>query len=56
MVNLRALNVQCEDDKWNEQLSTEEDELIDWLREYFPCTCTINRDILFDTDIRKWIR
>ncbi|CAF1032880.1 unnamed protein product [Adineta steineri] len=57
MSNLQALNVHCEDDNWNEEedLSTE-DELLEWLRQHLPSTCTITRDTYYVHDILLWIR
>ncbi|CAF3605222.1 unnamed protein product [Adineta steineri] len=57
MPNLQALNVHCEEDNWNEEedLSTE-DELVEWLRQRLPSTCTITRDTYYVHDILLWIR
>ncbi len=56
MTNLRSLNVQCEGDKWNEQSSTSNDELVNWLRFRLPSTCIITRNTRYIFDIQLWIR
>jgi hypothetical protein len=58
MMNLRALIVQCEDDRWNYKNSSlsKQDELIQWLRHRLPFTCTITRDSYITNNIRLWIR
>ncbi len=59
MPNLQALNVRCEDDRWakgNIIDSSVDDELLTWLREQLPSTCTITRDTYLIHDIRLWIR
>jgi len=53
MINLRTLNIQCEDDNFEE---TKEDELIIWLKDHLPLTCIVTRDFIFHSDIRIWIR
>ncbi|CAF1104767.1 unnamed protein product [Rotaria sordida] len=59
MSNLQALNVQCLDDNWtdeNDLTSSIDDELVEWLRQQLPSTCTIMRDTFHVHDIRLWIR
>ncbi|CAF1018914.1 unnamed protein product [Didymodactylos carnosus] len=68
MTNLRALNVVCRDDTWkeddNNQSSSTEDELIEWLQHCLPSTCTITRndDNIYNSrfirsrSVRLWIR
>jgi hypothetical protein len=56
MANLRALNVLCESDKWNEQLLTSNDELIKWLQDRLPSTYMITRHTRYISDILVWIR
>ncbi len=53
MMNLRMLNIECEDDNFEE---TKQDELIIWLKEHLPLTCIVTRDFIFHSDIRIWIR
>jgi len=53
MINLRTLNIQCEDDKLNK---TNDDKIIQWLKYHLPSTCRISRDIVFHYDIQIWIR
>ena len=53
MINLRTLNVQCEDDSFD---GIKEDELVVWLKKQLPSSCMISRDPVFSTDIRIWIR
>jgi hypothetical protein len=53
LINLRTLNIQCKDDKFNQ---TNEDEFIVWLKNHLPSTCIVSRDLLFHSDIRIWIR
>lgn len=53
MIQLRTLNVQCEDDQSN---LIETDELIFWLKEILPPSCVISRDLVFTSDIRIWIQ
>ncbi|CAF3711173.1 unnamed protein product [Rotaria sp. Silwood1] len=57
MTNLRALNIKCRDDPFNEtndQSSSTEDELVKWLKECLPSTWTIARH---PADfVRMWIR
>ncbi|CAF3455463.1 unnamed protein product [Rotaria sp. Silwood1] len=55
MTNIRSLNVRCEDDKWNETLSTSKDEFIDWLQYRLPSTCIITRHTRYTFDILLWI-
>jgi hypothetical protein len=50
MINLQTLHIQCEDDK------LDDDEIIDWMKDYLPSTCIITRDRIFHSDIRIWIR
>ncbi len=52
MSNLQALNVQCEDDN----LSSTQDKLIEWLRHGLSSSCMITRDTHHIRDIRLWIR
>jgi hypothetical protein len=58
MMNLRALNVQCKDDRWNDKNnpSSSEDELLEWLRHHLPSIYTITRDSYIINNIRLWIR
>ncbi|CAF2982610.1 unnamed protein product [Rotaria sp. Silwood2] len=57
MANLRSLNVRCRDDTWNEQITSDNDELIHWLKTYLPPTCTITRDSCSQSrNLRLWIR
>jgi hypothetical protein len=59
MVNLRTLHVQCYDDQWKyrrQYASTEEDELVDWLKVRLPSSCTIVRDANLNCSLRLWIR
>ncbi|CAF1233355.1 unnamed protein product [Didymodactylos carnosus] len=67
MTNLRALNVLCRDDTWkedNNQPSSREDELVEWLQHRVPSTCTITRsdDSIYSSrfahfkSVRLWIR
>jgi hypothetical protein len=51
--NLRVLSVQCLDDGYEEK---KEDELVEWLRQYLPSSCTITRDKFFSDVIHLWIR
>jgi hypothetical protein len=53
LINLRTLNIQCEDDQFNQ---TNEDEFIVWIKTHLPSTCIISRDFIFHHDIRIWIR
>ncbi|CAF1207922.1 unnamed protein product [Adineta steineri] len=53
MINLRTLNIQFEDDLF-EQVN--DDELVHWLRNHLPSTCLIGRDTALNKDIRIWIR
>jgi hypothetical protein len=55
MNNLRALNVRCQDDKWNNRSILIEDELIKWLRQNLPSLWTITRDYYPVCCIRLWI-
>ncbi|CAF3143152.1 unnamed protein product [Rotaria sp. Silwood2] len=55
--NLRALNIQCQDDKWKNKstlLLIDDDELVEWLRTHL--SCVINRDRTFTECIHLWIR
>ena len=56
MINLRSLNVRCEGDKHTEQQSTSKDELVHWLQQHLPSTCTITRHPRCVVDILLWIR
>jgi hypothetical protein len=51
MNQLRTLIFQCEDD----QKETEENQLIDWLYQHLPSTCSISKDSN-KLNIRIWIR
>jgi hypothetical protein len=60
MNKLRALNVRCQNDKWkkeNDDSSSTEDELVQWLQGCLPKTCVITRgntnNIFF---IQIWIQ
>lgn len=57
MKNLRSLIFRCRDDKWNEFIKSDKDELILWLKKHLPPTCTISRDTNAQSkNIRLWIR
>jgi hypothetical protein len=56
MTNLRSLNVRCEGDKHTEQRSISDDELVNWLQDHLPSTCTITRHTRWCFDILLWIR
>jgi hypothetical protein len=59
MPNLRALNVQCQDDTWPDKKhfgAAIRDIVVEWLHEQLPTTCTITRDSYLIHDIRIWIR
>ncbi|CAF1305116.1 unnamed protein product [Rotaria sp. Silwood1] len=57
MKNLRSLNVRCRDDRWNEYMASDNDELIHWLKRYLPSTCTVTRDSCSQSrNLRLWIR
>ncbi|CAF3874115.1 unnamed protein product [Rotaria sp. Silwood1] len=56
MKNLRSLIVQCNDDIWNNKdISSINDELIEWLRMCLPSTYSITRDKNEVLNIRIWI-
>jgi len=44
MINLRALHVRRQDNKWNGQTMTTEDELVKWLQHRLPSTYTISKN------------
>jgi hypothetical protein len=46
MINLRALNIRCQDDNWNDQSTATEDGLVSWLHHRLPSTCTLTRNKL----------
>ena len=57
MSNLQILIVRSEDDPWqgsNYQLTTNVDELLDWLKARLPSTCTIQRDPCSPSLLRVW--
>ncbi|CAF5200365.1 unnamed protein product [Rotaria magnacalcarata] len=57
MTNLRSLNVRSRDDTWKEKMTSDDDELLVWLKKCLPSTCTITRDTLSQSrHIRLWIR
>ena len=58
MPNLRAMNIQCGDDTWNDndKILQKEDELVHWLQHHLPSTCSIVRDDGDSSTIRLWIR
>ncbi|CAF4978356.1 unnamed protein product [Rotaria sp. Silwood1] len=59
MSNLQALNIQCLDDNWTDEnnlTSPIDDELLEWLRQQLPSTCTIMRDTFHLHNIPLWIR
>lgn len=43
MIRLQALNILCQDDQWKPEMNPNEDELLHWLREQLPPSCTIRR-------------
>jgi hypothetical protein len=58
--NLRSFTCRCKDDEyyaWNSSVFTtaKEDEFIEWLRDRFPSTYSINRDEKRTNLIRFWI-
>ncbi len=55
--NLRSLTCHCKDDEYNgwNSSSTTNDELIEWLRNNLPLTCSISRDEKRTYLIRFWI-
>jgi hypothetical protein len=55
MTNLRSLNVRCNGDKWNEELSTSNDGLVRWLQYRLPSTYIITRHTRYTSDILLWI-
>ena len=50
MPKLRTLNVRCRDRKPNDQ------ELIKWLRDRLPSSCSLAKDSPSSNDIRLWLR
>ncbi len=62
MVNLRALHVECEDDKLTENFYefhrakiSNKDEVVQWLKHHLPSTCLTARDPYSISCIRIWI-
>ena len=58
MINLRTLHVKSRDNQRanrREFISTEEDELVDWLKVRLSATCTIIRDGGLQSSLRLWI-
>ncbi|CAF4572930.1 unnamed protein product, partial [Rotaria sp. Silwood2] len=54
--NLRSLSFQCKDDKWsNKDISSMNDELVQWLRMCLPLTYSITKDKNDVLNIRIWI-
>ncbi|CAF0925038.1 unnamed protein product [Rotaria sp. Silwood1] len=58
MSNLQSLIFHCKDDKWNHKTSSSStnDELIQWLHEHLPSTCSISRNINKTSILQVWIR
>lgn len=59
MVRLQALHVRCDGDNWRhgeDLASPVGDELIEWLRDSLPASCSIARDTIRTGDIHLWIR
>ncbi len=57
MSKLQSLTFQCKDDKWNSKaLSSTNDELLQWLHENLPSTCSISRHINQNSILQIWIR
>ena len=57
MPNLQSLTFQCKDDKWNNKVSSIiNDELLQWLNEHLPFTCSIFRHKDQTSIIQIWIR
>jgi hypothetical protein len=54
MINLRALNVRCQDDQYGNKTIT--DDFIHWLKNHLSSTVTIERMISCKHNIRLWIR
>jgi hypothetical protein len=57
MIKLRALNVQCKDEKYIElsTLMENNDERIQWLKDHLPSACIVVRDPKFLNRIIIWI-
>jgi hypothetical protein len=56
MSNLRVLIIRCNDDKWkNRNLSSINDELVEWLQKFLPSTYSISRDREETSNIQLWI-
>ena len=57
MSNLQSLTFQCKDDKWNNRkMLVINDELLQWLHEHLPSTCSIMRQTNQTSIIQLWIR
>ncbi|CAF2522002.1 unnamed protein product [Rotaria sp. Silwood2] len=55
MSNLRVLIFRCRDDKWHENgSSSARDELLSWLKNRLPSTCSITRNVKAAFKIRVW--
>ncbi|CAF4955235.1 unnamed protein product [Rotaria sp. Silwood1] len=56
MPNLRVLIFRCRDDKWHENRSSStRDELLSWLKNRLPSTCSISKNEKAPFKIRVWI-
>jgi hypothetical protein len=57
MPHLQSLTFQCKDDKWNNKTSTTtNDELLHWLNEHLPFSCSMFRHIDQTSILQLWIR
>jgi hypothetical protein len=59
MSHLQVLKVQCRDDNWPQENHWEpiiDDEIVEWLREQLPSSCTIMRGLHFPKSVLLWIR
>ena len=54
--NLHTVTIQCENDRWPQDISTRNNAVIIALREHLPQTAEIDRDPKFRCYIRIWLR
>ena len=56
MFHLRSLNIHCKDDKWDSiQFILENDELVEWLQQHLPSSCSVIRHYEKKSIIQLWL-
>ncbi|CAF3068446.1 unnamed protein product [Rotaria sp. Silwood2] len=56
MINLQSLHIECADDKYHPENTSNKNDLVQWLKVHLPSTCLIVRNQYYIHKIKMWIR